>query len=260
MRGFARAELEAALRGVGIGPGDDVMVHSSLIDLGRPEGGVAMCLEAVRGAIGEAGTLCVPTFTFPFCRGAPFDRAATPSTAMGAFSEAARRDPAARRTRHAIQSLALIGPRAAEMEAVETASAYAAGSAFARLVERGFKILLLGAGPLSISLTHLCEEWERVPYRYWKSFAGPVRMEPGADFAERSYAMYVRDLALDPRLDERPLCREMAERGLWREVRLNGAPVAACRMADFAEAATARLRRDPFALLSNGGTVRAALG
>ncbi len=55
------ASLCDDLRGLGLAVGDVVLVHTSLSSLGWVCGGAVALVEALRCALGSAGTLVVPT-------------------------------------------------------------------------------------------------------------------------------------------------------------------------------------------------------
>src|SRR5690606_4245560 len=80
------ALVAVALRDLGLGPGQNVLVHSAVQFLGRPMGGVGMYYATLSEAL-AGGTVAVPTFTFAFARGEPYDPQVSPSEGMGAFSE-----------------------------------------------------------------------------------------------------------------------------------------------------------------------------
>src|SRR3954449_2491189 len=81
----AGRDLIAGLRSVGVGEGDIVIVQLSRAAIALagadadPTRAAAFVLEHLRCAIGTRGTLVVPTYTFSFCRGEPFDPAVTPA-------------------------------------------------------------------------------------------------------------------------------------------------------------------------------------
>ena len=249
------SHLNAALEAVGIRRDDRILVHAGIGVFGVPRGGVAMYADALLERIGPRGLLAVPTFTFGFCRGQPFDRERTPSEGMGALAEYVRRLTDAHRTPHAMQSLAAIGQDAQPLAAIDTRSAYEEGSAFAELERMDVKVLLLGAAPIDISMVHLCEERARVPYRYFKEFTGQVRL--GRVESQRSYVLYARHRGLDPRGRVPRVANELERRGQWRETRLRGGTLAACSVRDFTAAAADLLAHDPFVLLENADAVRA---
>jgi aminoglycoside 3-N-acetyltransferase len=244
-----RAQLDAALQTLGIGPGDNLLVHSAVHFLGRPAGGIDIYLQALRFAIGPRGTLAVPAFNFAFAHGERYDPQTTPSSAMGVFSEYVRQQPNARRTPHPLSSLALIGPLADDLASLDTPGAYDPGSAFERLVELDFKLLLLGASIQAVSMVHYSEQRLAVPYRYWKEFHGLVRTPQG--WQPRSCRMFARDLRIDPQLDLHPIEKRLRDQGVWHEVPLNYGFLSACRLVDFVAAADALLAEDPWILVTN---------
>ena len=65
-RGLGRDDIVAALRRAGVRPGDLLAVHSSINAPGHVEGGAAALFEALREAVGPAGTFMAPAFTFCF--------------------------------------------------------------------------------------------------------------------------------------------------------------------------------------------------
>lgn len=244
-----QTQVTAALQALGIEPGDNLLVHSAIQFLGRPAGGAGMYLQALRAVIAPDGTLAVPAFNFAFARGERYDPQNTPSDAMGVFSEYVRQQPEAQRTQHPLSSLALLGPLAAELASLDTPGAYDPGSAFERLVELDFKLLLLGASVQAVSMVHYSEQRFQVPYRFWKNFHGLVRTLQG--WEPRSYCMFARDLQIDARLDLHPIEKRLREQGLWRETPLNYGFLSACRLADFTAATDALLAADSWALVAN---------
>lgn len=254
MKPVRQEDVIACLEAVGIQPGDGLLVHSALQYLGQPEGGLEMYLQAILAVIGAGGTLVVPTFNFGFARGQPFDLHNTPAEGMGAFSEYVRQRPGARRTPHPMQSVAVIGRWAEDLAGRDTASAFDPGSAFEYMWEldragtNPFKLLLLGADIAASSIFHLVEQRCRAPYRYWKEFSGPVRVD-GERWETRTYRMYVRNLELNPILTARPVQALLEERGQWRVAPLNYGRVVACRLQDFVAAVEHFLLADPWSLV-----------
>ncbi len=250
MKEVCKEDITLALRKLGIGPDDGLLVHSAVQYLGRPAGGVWMYLDAILEVIGPDGTLAVPAFNFSFAKGEPYDPQATPSVVMGAFSEYVRCRPEARRTLHPMQSLAVVGRDAADLTERDTLSAFDPGSAFERMLELDYKLLLLGAGSEAISMFHYSEQRAQVPYRYWKDFTGPYRT-PNGEWETRTYRMYVRDLDLNPRLTLEPVVDHLRSLGQWTSVKLNYGFITVCRLQDFTAAADAFLARDPWSLVLN---------
>ena len=161
-----RATLVRDLTRLGVLRGGLVMVHSSLRSLGHVAGGADTVVDALLEALGPAGTLVVPTFTYPLARepGFVFDPLRTPSL-MGAISEAARRNPKARRSIHLWHSVAAIGPLADTIVTSGGESAWDVDSPMRQIRDRDGRYLLLGVPYQNLTAVHVCEVELRVPYR-----------------------------------------------------------------------------------------------
>jgi len=241
--------LLKSIQAVGVRPGDGLLVHSAIQFLGQPTGGMCTYLETLQELLGPHGTLAVPAFNFGFARGEPFDPQTTPAVGMGVFSEYVRQQRDARRTPHPMQSLAVMGYHADDLAQRDTPSAFDPGSAFDRMLDLGFKVLLLGADIDAISMLHYCEQRASVPYRYWKDFRGLVRN--GAKWEIRTYRMFVRDLEADPRLSLAPVKTLLQARDQWYSLPVNYGHIALCQLRHFVAAVDHFLRDDPWSLLTN---------
>ena len=246
---LTRKKLKKALVNVGVQEGDGLLVHSALQFLGKPEGGEGMYLQALLNVLGPGGTIAVPTFSFAFARGVDFDPLTTPSEGMGVFSEYVRKHPDARRTTHPMQSLALIGAQAEELASRETPSAFDDGSAFDGMLQMGFKLLLLGADIQAASVLHYSEQRAEVPYRYWKTFSGKVRV--GEELQSRTFKMFVRDLEIDPQLKLAPIQTALLAKGQWAQEKVNFGVISLCSLADFVAATDKLLSKDPWILVGD---------
>ena len=253
MKSYSLEQLRACLSEVGVRTGDLVMVHSSLLALGRLEdctmGDVpAAVADGLLDCLGPEGTLVAPAFNFGFCRGEPFDRQNTPSDKMGLLSEHIRRLPGARRSTHPMQSVAAMGPLAEDICGSDTPSAFDRGGAFDRLIELDCRLLLLGASLQAASVIHHAEQHVGVPYRYWKDFTG--EFIDGGRRETRTYRMYVRDLDLDPKLVMTAIEEELNAMGRLRRISLGSGRVRSCTFRDLLAAACECLRRDPTCLVA----------
>jgi aminoglycoside 3-N-acetyltransferase len=258
MQAVTSEQLIADLRALGVCPGDGLLIHSAVQFLGRPAGGIEMYYRALCQLLGiEAsvsppspqGTLVVPAFNFAFARGEPYDPRTTPSDGMGAFAEYVRTRPEARRTPHPMQSLVVVGAYAGDLAQRDTPAAFDPGSAFERMLELDFKLLLLGADIQSVSMLHFSEQRANVPYRYWKEFSGQYRTPAG--WERRTYRMFVRDLEIDPQIELYPVQEVLRTAGKWQAVTLNYGLISACRLRDFVTATDGFLAADPWSLVVN---------
>ncbi|SCK25827.1 aminoglycoside 3-N-acetyltransferase [Streptomyces sp. LamerLS-316] len=174
--GLTSADLVEGWRRVGVEEGMAVLVHSSLSSLGRVDGGAVTVIDSLRTALGHAGTLVAPTFTWQVTDpdadhvGVPDAavnerRAAVPtfhpdlpSTGMGAVPEVLRSLPGSVRSSHPQASVAAIGARAADIARRQTLG-FAIGrtSPFGRLHDLGGYILLMGVGHNRNTFLHHAE-------------------------------------------------------------------------------------------------------
>jgi aminoglycoside 3-N-acetyltransferase len=221
-----RDQLAAEFSRAGIRSGEDLIVHSSLKSLGEVEGGADTVVAALLDVLGPAGHLLVPTFTYSLTMWSrePFDRLASKSR-VGAITEAVRLHPRAIRSFHPTHSVAVIGPDA---EAIVRNHLHATpigeGSPFARMCERGARILMLGTYQDTNSTLHYCEVAARLPYIH-------VTFSDGQDFEvawflnelgqiEYTQIFEIPGCSRGFRVVEEPLRR----RGVLRDVKIGPAP------------------------------------
>jgi aminoglycoside 3-N-acetyltransferase len=150
-----------------------------------------------------------------------------------------------------MQSLAVIGAHAADLTCRNTPSAFDPGSAFERMLELDFKLLLLGADIQAVSIIHYSEQRSQVPYRYWKNFTGQVKNLETADWDTLTYRIYVRDLEINPQLKLYSIQEILQARGQWAVQPLNYGYISTCRLRDFVDVADDLLAADPWVFVSN---------
>jgi len=257
MKSYTIDDLQSCFVKGNISTGDLVMVHSSLLGLGRLEKQIAKDVPAVigrclRDVVGSEGTIVVPTFSFEFCRGKVFDRQNTPSEKMGALSEWFRNQPDALRSKHPIQSVAAIGPLAKEICEVDTSSAFDLGGTFDQLIKQNAKLVLLGTSLQAASIIHFSEQHGEVPYRYWKNFSGPYR-DLGQQ-QDKTYRMYVRNLEIDPQLIMKPIEDELIARDQIQLEILGAGYVRSCSFRNLVAAADDCLKQEPWCLVAGRNT------
>jgi aminopeptidase-like protein/aminoglycoside N3'-acetyltransferase len=185
MTSYSEADLLAALWAAGVESGDLLFVHIDLDALGEALDGAtaadrhAMVLRALRRAIGENGTLVVPTYTFSFCRQQDFDTARTPAVSgpwspSSDFLNYVLQQPGAVRSRDPIHSVAALGPAAQRLLHALPNTCFGPDSVPHRLRRAGGKICLIGVAPHESAMVHHAEVMMRVPYRYKKLFTGSI--------------------------------------------------------------------------------------
>ncbi len=157
----SRNDIATGLRALGLGLGDNVLVHSSLSSFGKVDGGADAVVDAILDVVGAQGTLVVPTHNY-----SPgiFDPVNTLSV-CGAVTEAVRKRHNALRSHHPTHSVAVIGSLSDVItENHENTHAFARGSALFTLLQANGKILLLGVDHTKSSIIHVAEEMANLPY------------------------------------------------------------------------------------------------
>ncbi|MBN2452058.1 MAG: DUF4910 domain-containing protein [Lentisphaeria bacterium] len=203
-------DLLAGLRGLGLRPGLDVMVHSSLSAIGWVRGGASTVIEALLQAIGPEGTLLLPSFHH---RGAKVFNPLTTPTTNGAIADAFWRRPGVVRSQHPTHAVAAFGPKAEAWcrDHIEK-GIWGPESPIGRLVHGGGSILGLGVDHTTTTAYHVAEVSLDVPCL--DSFgsverivdaSGTVREVPGLSW--RNGTCPVSPRLLSPTLDERGLQR-----------------------------------------------------
>ena len=176
-----REQLAADFRCLGLRRGQDLLIHCSLRQVGRIDGGAATLLNAILDVTGPKATLVVPTHTTlnslssrafhaatsglgaderaRFVSAMPgFDPATTPSTGMGAFAEYLRTRPSSSRSSHPQASFAAIGPGARACTSVHDLDCHLGDrSPLGWLYTVDAAILLLGVGYSACTAFHLAE-------------------------------------------------------------------------------------------------------
>ena len=168
----SRKELVADLRALGVEPGMDLMVHSSLSAIGRVVGGAETVVDALLQAVGKRGTLMVPSFNHRAAQ--VYNPLATP-TSNGAIPDALWRRAEAARSLHPTHAVAALGPRAEHYCSGHLeAGIWAEDSPIGKLVHGGGYILALGTTHDTSTAYHVAEM--SVPCGCIASFANKDRI------------------------------------------------------------------------------------
>ncbi|MCA9556547.1 MAG: AAC(3) family N-acetyltransferase [Myxococcales bacterium] len=156
------AAVRDQLLELGVRPGGALLVHTAFSRVRPVEGGPAGLIQALRDALGPAGTLVMPTMT----DGAEvFDPTRTPTYEMGITAETFWRSPGVTRSTHPGASFAAEGPLAEELCAPQPLSPpHGPDSPVGRVHARGGQVLLLGVQHSESTTVHLAEALAGVPY------------------------------------------------------------------------------------------------
>lgn len=203
------------------------MVHSDVRGCLHVAGGtVAEKFRTIEAGLAAlSGTLVMPTFTYSFCRGVPFDVANSPST-VGALTEHFRKQANVRRTRDPIFSCAVLGdlPPQWERWLFQTwdVDCFGDQSIFNYLRNLNATFVFFGVGFEACTFVHHLEQRACVPYRYMKDFGGIIR--DGSEEKQTWASYFARPLDGSVEYDLGALERRMLIDGSAHEVHLPNGP------------------------------------
>jgi aminoglycoside 3-N-acetyltransferase len=183
---------------LGLRPGGTAMVHCRMSALGHVVGGAETVVRAMLDVLGPEGSLMAYTgwqdeppddlsgqdeeMRQAYLEEHPaYDpRVALSRRDHGRVAEALRTWPGSRHSGHPEAGVAAIGPLATTLTAGHPYDdAYGAGTPYARLVELGGQVALLGAPLDSVTLVHHAETVARVPGKRRVSYGMPVLLDGG---------------------------------------------------------------------------------
>lgn len=174
-----KADVIDALKRIGVKEGDDVIVHTSLKNLGYVCGGAQVIIEALTETIGKAGTIMMPTQTWKNLDPSygvhweepeewwdlirenwpAYDKDITPTNTMGAVSEMFRRWPEALRSDHPVRSFAAWGKKAEFLTSGHgLEDIFGNTSPVGKLYDLDGYVLMIGVGYDKNTSFHLADE------------------------------------------------------------------------------------------------------
>jgi aminoglycoside 3-N-acetyltransferase len=229
-RGFSKKDLVGMLRGLGIEPGDTILVHSSLDQFQAFLGKPADIILALQEATGPTGTVMMPTLPF---RGSAveyvrekrvFDVKKTASQ-MGLLTELFRRTPGVIRSVHPTHAVAAWGAASTEIVKDHNEATTPCGrqTPYGRLLDRGGKILFLGTDITVMTFFHTVEEIlePRMPF---SPFTKEIFELESRDAQHNPVTTCTR--LFEPQYSKRrnleKLVPALKQKGWWRESRLGG--------------------------------------
>ena len=161
--------LLADLSGLGVAPGNVLMVHASVRAVGPVVGGVNTIVQALLETIGPTGTLVAYVDFEPFYEdgdiGIPvFDkRIAQAARDHGILHETLRNWPGAIRSDHPDAGVVAIGALAEWITRDHPFQyGYGKGSPFEKALQAGVRVLMLGAPLDTVTLLHYAENEARI--------------------------------------------------------------------------------------------------
>lgn len=173
-----KKDIDKALADLGLGKGDNVMVHCSLSSIGFVCGGAESVIRSLLEAVGSEGTIMMPTQSWKNLdpetgvhwlepkewwdlireNWPAYDKRITPTNTMGAVSEMFRSWPGTERSDHPARSVAANGKNAVFLtENHDLSDIFGESSPLARLYKLGGKVLLIGVDYDKNTSLHLAD-------------------------------------------------------------------------------------------------------
>lgn len=235
-------QVVAQLHALGVKPGGVLLVHTSFRAVRPIDDGPLGLIRALRAAIGDAGTLVMPTMTDGET---VFDPKSTPTCDMGITAETFWRQPGVLRSTHPGGSFAAVGPLAERICAPQPLSPpHGPDSPPGRVHDLGGQVLLLGVTHSENTTLHVAEAIARVPY----SISHPCVVE--VDGVARTVMIAETDHC----------CRRfkladswLRERGMLREGKVGNADARLCASRDVIAVAVEHLAADRLLFLCPSG-------
>jgi aminoglycoside 3-N-acetyltransferase len=251
---ISRADIAEAFELCGVRRGDVLMLHADAIALAQlppmtAEERFDVLFDAIADVLGPDGTLVMPTFTYSFTKGEPFEAAATPST-VGLLTEAFRTRPGVRRSHNPIFSVAARGRLADRFAEAATDDCFGPNTAFALLAGEDAWLACLGCSLDRLTFVHYVEQAAGVDYRYFKTFNGVVVEETVETPASVRY--FVRDLDRGAIVDLSRLKADLIRAAVLATSAVGRVGLSAVRCSAFEAAARALMARDPVGLIQEG--------
>lgn len=192
---ITETQLVKDLQGLGLKPGDTVMLHASVKAVGWIVGGPDVIIQAILDVIGPQGTLMMyagweeaPYLTIALEEGRgeaylaecpAFDpERSRANRKWSILTEYLRTWPGARRSDHPEASVVAVGAKAAWLtEDHPLHYPYGPGSPFAKLCEAGGKVLLLGSPLNAVTVLHYAETIAEIPDKRIVRYRMPILRE-----------------------------------------------------------------------------------
>jgi aminoglycoside 3-N-acetyltransferase len=253
---IAPTDVTGALLSIGVSEGKVALVHPDAIVAAQfppmpNEQRLEFLIEAIQAAIGASGTLVIPTFSYSFTKGEPFNVLKTPSS-VGMVSERFRMLPGVCRSADPIFSFASRGPRARELCALPVQECFGADSVFAALHRWNAEIVDLGCSmSRGGTFVHYVETAHGVDYRYNKGFSGTLIL-PNGQSCECSVTYNVRDLKRKSEADLRRLQKRLEAEKKLRSAAIGRSRILAVTAKDLFDTAWKMLDEDPSSLIAAG--------
>jgi len=193
-----KEDILKALLELKVEQGDTLLVHTALSQIGYVCGGPQIIIEALIEAVGEHGTIMMPTQSWKNLDPSAgvhweekvewwqtirdhwpaYDKEITPTNTMGAVAEMFRKWPNALRSDHPARSFAAYGKQAKYLiENHDLSNIFGVESPLDKLYQLGGKVLLLGVGYDKNTSLHLADALATYPSKHYVEESSAIKVD-----------------------------------------------------------------------------------
>lgn len=257
MKKYSKDDMFKALKECQIFPGDTLLIHSALFNLGLLEHVSAkdLCETLYQYFIeylGEDGTLLIPTFFYDYARhGTPYDiQTSPPDKHLGAFVQHIGLRQGMLRSINPIFNVSGIGPNAEYVCKGDTAAAFGANSPWDRMTDINAKILGFGSRFIH-SCTYMMYVEQRVgsPHMYNKIYTAPIF--DGDKKIDKLVTAFVRFLDFNIQHDFNKLSDRAEKEGVVKSAPLGAGEIIGFTCQDILDLGIRCLAENPYFFLNS---------
>lgn len=246
----SRQRLTDILLGIGLVPGDAVVVHGSLRSFGHVAGGPSAVAEAVMHAVGSSGLVVMPVYAQSM--DAHDDLLRTPdlnaTVSTGAIPAAFSRLPDVCLSAHPLYGFAFSGQNAAKLARAceRLLLPYGARQPLACLYPRQGKILQLGVDDRTNTSIHVAEELADPAYLSEKKSVSTLTVDEFFSLPVASRRLVMQQHRAGPRRDFRTCTPLIEEAGIRRVTAAGNARIAVTDFVKMIDLLVDAMQRDPY--------------
>lgn len=251
---YSIKDVSKALEEIGVSKGDHLFIHSNLGYLGKPEGGLNIrnigdsIYQGIKNVVGDQGTICIPAFTYSFCKNEHYNSDSTPPERMGMLTDwfIENFKGSFKRSNDPIFSVICCGGMSEQFSKIDTNSSFGEGSFFDKFFKASGKLVNFNMDAGSTFL-HYVEKCLNIPYRMDKVFTG-VSIEDGIR-KNVEWTYFCRNLSHKYNFPQFVVWdRAAKEEGIVRTSKLGRGSVIALNTKDVFELFKSQLDSDPYIL------------
>lgn len=246
---YTKDDVFKALNTLGIKKGDSVLIHSSLFNLGLPDGNIlnldAFYLECIKEYLGTNGTIILPAFTYSFCKGQVFD-VKNDLSSVSSLANYCIQNHIGYRTQDAIFSYVIIA-NDIENKSFSNVCFDIDGALASYALLKNTKILMLGVSFAWLTAFYSIDQELKVNHRFFKKFDGQILLDN--KLYPKSFYYFCRHLVDNTINNNELIHAKMLENDFAKEVTLGNGKLYAAPMDKLFASFKSYVKDDPWYFL-----------